>query len=427
LGLSGGVDSVVLLHVLARFCNHGGFRLSALHVHHGLSPHAEAWTGFCARLCADWQLPLNVVRLQVDRDSGLGLEAAAREARYGAYADAEADVIVLAHHRDDQAETLLLNLLRGAGVQGAAAMPECRPLIRNPLIRNPSGPGGATLLLRPLLGVSRVEIEAYARRHELSWIEDESNDNHTFSRNFLRAEVLPRLHGRFPGGTANLARSAGYFAEASELLSDLAEIDLGPDRPDGGLPLDALACLGEARGRNLLRHWLLKRGVIMPDARHLAEIRRQLLSSDVDAEPVMALLGHGRRLTLRRFRGLAHVVPEMGVSLVSPWRGEPVLPWAGGSVHFTRSEGGDLRADRLERASCLLRPRQGGEYFRPDARRPRRSLKKLLQESPIPPWQREVLPCLWCGDELVWVAGLGVAADWQCGERDQGWIVSWRS
>lgn len=419
LGLSGGVDSVVLLHILAGLRARHGFLLAALHVHHGLSPHADAWAIFCDRLCRDWQLPLDVVRLHVLRDSGLGLEAAARAARYGAYAQADADGIVLAHHGNDQAETLLLNLLRGAGVHGAAAMPECRPLTRGH-----DSPRAGLRLLRPLLQVSRAEIEAYARYHGLTWIEDESNHDPIFSRNFLRSDVMPRLQSRFPLAQANLSRAAAHFGEAAELLGDLAKLDLGEARPDGGLSLDLLAGLGEARGRNLLRHWLLGCGVTMPDARHLAEIRRQLLGAGADAEPVMALLGEGRRLTLRRFRGLAYVVPEMEAPTELFWRGERELPWAGGRLLLSPGEG-SLRADVLEQGPCRLRPRQGGEHFRPDAGRPRRSLKKLFQESTIPPWRRDAIPCLWCGDELVWVAGLGIAADWQCRAGERGWLVSW--
>jgi len=419
LGLSGGVDSVVLLHVLVGLRVRHGFELAALHVHHGLSPHADVWARFCAGLCGRWQLPLEVVRRRVPRDSGLGLEAAARAARYHAYAEADADGIVLAHHGDDQAETLLLNLLRGAGVHGAAAMPECRPLRREQ-----DSPPAGTRLLRPLLGVSRADIEAYARHHGLAWIEDESNHDPTFSRNFLRSEVMPRLHSRFPQVQANLSRAAAHFAEAAELLADLAELDLGGGRPDGALSLTLLADLGDARGRNLLRHWLLRCGATLPDARHLGEIRRQLLGSGADAQPVMSLQGEGRPLTLRRFRGLAHVVSEKDTPAELLWGGERELPWAGGRLLFDRGEGG-IRADRLDQGPCRLRPRQGGERFQPDARRPRRSLKKLLQESILPPWQRHAIPCLWCGDELVWVAGLGIAVSWQCREGESGWHVSW--
>jgi tRNA(Ile)-lysidine synthase len=422
LGLSGGVDSVVLLHVLAglqaELAFGLAFDLSALHVHHGLSPHADAWAEFCAVVCRGLRVPLKVVCVRVDRNSGLGLEAAAREARYRAYADADADWIVLAHHGDDQAETLLLNLLRGAGVPGAAAMPESRLLAMSDGLPRAG-------LLRPLLAVSRAAIEAYAHSHGLSWIEDESNRDTVYRRNFLRADILPRLAMRFPQANASLARAAEHFAEAAELLSELAELDLGAVRLGEGLSIAGLSGLSSARAKNLLRHWLLKMGVAMPDARHLSEIYRQLLEAGPDTAVAIRVGRKGQGLDIRRYRGSAYLVPEMPSPAACLWRGEPELPWAGGRLHFAQTEGSGIRAERLGNWPVVVRLREGGEHFRPDARRPSRSLKKLLQESAIPPWRRDVLPCLGCGEELVWVAGLGVALAWQCEPGEPGWAASW--
>jgi tRNA(Ile)-lysidine synthase len=419
LGLSGGVDSVVLLHVLVALRNTLSFELSALHVHHGLSTHADAWAEFCASLCQDLGVPFRAVRVQVCRNSGLGLEAAARQARYRAYAHADGDWIVLAHHRGDQAETLLLNLLRGAGVQGAAAMPEARSLGAI------CGEARKTCLLRPLLAVSRADIEAYARQRGLSWVEDESNEDTAYGRNFLRADVLPRLGRRFPQAIAVLGRAAEHFAEAAELLSDLAKIDLIGVRPGEGLSIARLSGLSAARGRNLLRHWLLHNDVTMPDTRHLSEIYRQLLEAGLDAVVAIRVGRDGRHLTIRRYRGLVYLVPELPPPSACAWRGEPELAWAGGRLLFSQTEGAGIRAEGLAESPVVIRSRLGGEYFSLAARRPKRSLKKILQESAIPPWRREVLPCLWCGEELVWVAGLGVAFAWQCKPGEPGWSVSW--
>lgn len=418
LGLSGGVDSVVLLHVLAGLWDKLSFELSALHVHHGLSTHADAWAEFCASLCQDLGVPFHAVRVQVCRNSGLGLEAAAREARYRAYAHTDADWIVLAHHRGDQAETLLLNLLRGAGVQGAAAMPEARPMSR-------SGGALVTGLLRPLLSVSRTEIEAYARSRGLAWVEDESNEDTAYGRNFLRGDILPRLGLRFPQAIASLARAAEHFAEAAELLSDLAKMDLKGERSGEGLSIARLSGLSAARGRNLLRHWLLQNEVAMPDTRHLSEIYRQLLEAGPDAAVAIRVGRDGGHLTIRRYRGVAYLIRETLPPTACNWRGEPELSWAGGRLLFSQTEGVGIRANGLAESPVVIRSRLGGEYFSLAALRPKRSLKKLLQESAIPPWRREVLPCLWCGEELVWVAGLGVAFAWQCEPGELGWSISW--
>lgn len=271
LGLSGGLDSVVLLHLLLAIREEIGISVAAVHVHHDLSPNADAWQAFCERLCREWSVPLRVARVQVDHDSGEGLECAARRARYDAFKAEAADWIALAQHRDDQAETLLFNLLRGAGVRGAAAMPVARENI-----------------LRPLLKLGRSEIEAYGRHHGLRWIEDESNSDRRYSRNFLRHEILPRLALRFPAAKASLAAAAGRFAEAQALLDDLALLDLGQAPARFPLPLARLQALSEARARNLLRLLLARHGVQVPSEERLFEATRQLLTAAPDRHPSIA-------------------------------------------------------------------------------------------------------------------------------------------
>lgn len=285
VGLSGGRDSVVLLHLLSRLDL--GPRLSALHVHHGLSPHAEAWTAFCMELCNRLGVTLRMERVAVDGGSGLGLEAAARQARYEAFCRCGADSLLLAHHQGDQAETLLFNLVRGAGVTGAAGMPAERRL-------------GTLRLLRPLLDVPRAEIEAWARENGLAWIEDESNKDTGFSRNFLRHEVLPVIEGRFPGAAACLAGAAAHFAEADSLLSDLAEADWLACAEGDCLPMAALRRLPPVRLKNLLRHRLRCLGWRVPAARRIEEFVRQLLESAPDTHPALQLPDGEMRVLRRR-------------------------------------------------------------------------------------------------------------------------------
>lgn len=284
VGLSGGVDSVVLLHALVALRQEtpSAFSLSALHVHHGLSPHADRWEAFCRERCACLAVPLACVRVTVERGSQDGLEAAARRVRHTAFAAADADWIVLAQHRDDQAETLMFNLLRGTGLAGAVAMRE----------RNGR-------LLRPLLAVGREAIEAYARSYGLAWIEDESNADLRHTRNFLRHRILPELHGRFPAAGKNLAAAASRFAAALELLDALARADLGGA---DDFPVDA-ACLDrldEARARNALRYLLSRQQVMIPSEARLVEAVRQMRSAAPDRHP--ALVFGERRLCRRRGR-----------------------------------------------------------------------------------------------------------------------------
>jgi len=269
--LSGGVDSVVLLHILNAALPGYGCTLAALHVHHGLSPNADAWQRFCADLCADWRIPFAVARVDVPDRSGLGLEAAARQARHRVFQAADADWVALAHHRGDQAETLLFNLLRGCGVAGAAAMAHASD----------------HRLLRPLLDVPRADIVAYANERKLRWIEDESNVDTRYSRNFLRHDVLTLLASRFPAAEANLAAAARRFGEAAELLDDLARLDLGDAAEDFPLPVAVMRGLDERRGRNLLRYLLGRRGVQIPGAARLAEACRQLTAAAPDRHPAL--------------------------------------------------------------------------------------------------------------------------------------------
>jgi tRNA(Ile)-lysidine synthase len=284
VGLSGGIDSVVLLHALA-VLRHDD--VTALHVHHGISPNADHWAAFCAAFALRLALPFISIKVDVERASRDGLEAAARRARHAAFAAAQADWIVLAHHRDDQAETLLFNLLRGTGIAGAAAM------------RKRSGK-----LLRPLLNVGRDEIARYAAEHRLDWIEDESNGDLRHARNFLRHRILAPMTQRFPAAPKNLAGAAARFAEAQDLLDDLARLDLGAST---GFPVTvaALQALAEPRARNVLRYLLAGQAVRIPGAARLREALRQMLTAGSDRHPALQLGEH----RLVRRRGLIYLDP----------------------------------------------------------------------------------------------------------------------
>ena len=190
MGLSGGRDSVALLHALAQLRGEFGFDLSALHVHHGLSPNADSWADFCIRLCDSLDIPFRCTRVAVDRAGGQGIEAAARAARYAAFAALDVEWIALAHHRGDQAETVLHHLLRGTGLRGLSGMPVERAI----------SPASGPRLIRPLLDVPRALIEDYAGRHALEWVDDESNLDSGYTRNRLRNDILPALARQFPCG-----------------------------------------------------------------------------------------------------------------------------------------------------------------------------------------------------------------------------------
>ncbi len=424
LGLSGGLDSVVLLEALRRLAGPLGFRLSCLHVNHNISPNARRWAAFCARLCKRRGIALTVQAVDPAPHRAEGLEAAARRVRYAVYAgQSDADFIVLAQHQDDQAETLLLQLLRGAGVKGGAAM----PLVRAQHAGGKGGAARAPAILRPMLALTRAQIAAYARARRLAWVEDESNADTRYDRNFLRHRVLPVIGRAFPAYRATLARAARNLGEAALVLDQLAEADAKRVQRQGVLALAALRRLGDARAKNLLR-WLLSRhGTAAPEADRLHEGLRQLFQARDDAAVHVAL---GER-ELRRYAGGAYLLPALPqppAELNLIWDGSRAwpVPELGGILQFARRRGAGLACARVQESGLNLRLRRGGEKLRLRAKGATRSLKNLLQEARLPPWERERLPLLYCGDTLVAVPGLGVASGWEAGSGEFGWLARWR-
>lgn len=412
VGLSGGLDSVVLLHLLCQLALDFRWQISALHVHHGISPNANAWAAFCTTYCAFLKIPLQTVHVDVTPLRGhYGLEAAARILRHEAYARSDSDVVALAHHADDQAETLLLQLLRGSGVRGAAAMP---------LITETSG---QPRILRPLLALRRQEILDYAQAHRLQWIEDETNADQHYARNFVRHSVFPLLAERFPAMQQTLVRSAAHFAEAAELMDHLAAQDAKGAISEGWLELGALAPLSPARAKNLLRHYLEIRGAPAPTAAQLQQMLEQIANKRADAAVCVDFAGW----QLRRYRNRIWVEPVQAVSDQATnlsWHGEPSLHWQplGMQVSFTAVQGAGLSLAKLQQAPVSLCLRHGAEFLRPHPRARSRSLKNLLQESAIPPWRRARLPLLYCGDKLVWIPDVALAAEFQA-EPDEAGVL----
>ncbi|MCV4262961.1 tRNA lysidine(34) synthetase TilS [Pseudomonas capsici] len=391
VGFSGGLDSTVLLHLLAELAARESLPpLSAIHVHHGLQAAADAWPEHCRQVCLKLGVSFQSVTVRVK--SGASIEQAAREARYAAFIEqlGEGDVLLTAQHRDDQAETLLFRLLRGAGVRGLAAMSQQRAM-------------GKGRVLRPLLSVSRGELEDYARQHGLSWIEDPSNQDQQLSRNFLRGRVMPLLASRWPQVSASMARTAEHMGEAEQLLGELAEQDLANARPDTAfawlgrpvLALEPLAGLSAARQRNALRHWLapLTR---LPDTDHWAGWETLCNAAD-DARPLWRLADG----ELHRADG--HVWWLAGNWLQSP--GEMSL-WPDTSSPLDLPGNGQVWIEGDVPAGPLqIRYRQGGEVMQVQGRG-HRDLKRLFNERGVPLFVRGRLPLLYRDDELLAIANL---------------------
>lgn len=413
VALSGGVDSVALLDLLARLRRPLQLKLGAVHVNHQLSPNASQWERFCRKLCRARRVPLRVARVVVQR--GDSLEDAARRARYRVLAAQRAAFVALAHHRDDQAETLLLQLLRGAGVKGLAAMPEVRA----------GGGAAAPQLLRPLLDVSRSEIERYAAWRGLEWVEDESNADVYYDRNFLRREVLPLIERRYPAARATLARSARHLAEASGLLDELAALDAAEAVHSCTLDVGLLRRLGKSRAKNLLRFFLARQEMAMPSAARLDEILRQVVGARRDAAVAMRI---GDR-ELRRFAGRLHAIAPGSPppTWQRAWNGRRGMALAelGGKLVFAPARGRGISRRAMVKGRVELRLRSAGERLRPDCRRPRRNLKALYQAAGVAPWERARLPLIFIDGVLAAVPGVGIDCAFQAQAGEPGYEPHW--
>jgi len=396
LALSGGLDSCVLLHLLVSLRHELPWELAAIHVHHGLQPQADTWLSHCRALCEGYRIPFTGRRLELSPAPGESLEALAREARYQALAGemGEGELLLTAQHRDDQAETLLLQLLRGSGPAGLAAMPELARF----------GPGW---LARPLLSCSRDSLEAYAGRQGLSWAEDPSNRELRFDRNFIRHEVMPLLRRRWPSAAATLARSARLSGELLALAREEGEEDLGRVRREDPLCLDiaALRSFDSARLRNLLRQWFLSQGVKPPDSRRLQRIEGELVRGRRDAVPVVAW----GRWEVRRYRDDLMLLPrreEIPEPAPLIWSEGDSLQLPGGLGRLVAGVGREGLSEACwRRARIEVRFRHGGERCLPAGQAHHRALKKLFQEWGIPPWERGRIPLVYLDGQLALIPG----------------------
>ncbi|HEY6985741.1 MAG TPA: tRNA lysidine(34) synthetase TilS [Rhodanobacteraceae bacterium] len=378
---SGGLDSTVLLHALAnsRAARERGLR--AVHVDHRLHPDSAMWARRCTDFAEQVGVPIETLTVEIARTPGLGLEATARRARYGAIEAmlGEGEILVLGHHRDDQAETVLLKLMRGAGPEGLGAMRTLRRF-------------GRGLAWRPLLALPRATLRGYAERHHLTWIEDPSNADVSLDRNFLRVEILPRIIRRWPEAETSIAQSATWARAAADFIDDEAERALA--RVQGldpaTLRFREWLLLPDALRDPVLRRWLRSIGLPEPTQFQVAELVRQLGEAGEDRQPCVRWPG----VEVRRYRDLLHALPPLQLPPLdwsAEFTGEPlVLPADVGSLQLVAVSPG-APAPRLDQPA-LVRFRRGGESLRLAGGVHTRELRDLLQEAGVPPWQRSRLP-----------------------------------
>ncbi|MCY3415769.1 tRNA lysidine(34) synthetase TilS [Citrobacter freundii] len=412
VAFSGGLDSTVLLHQLVQWrAQHPEVALRAIHIHHGLSPHADSWVQHCESVCMQWQVPLVVERVHLE-DDGLGIEAQARRARYQAFAQTllPGEVLMTAQHLDDQCETFLLALKRGSGPAGLSAMGE-------------NSPFAGTQLIRPLLAQTREALEAWARQHELCWIEDESNQDDTYDRNFLRLRVTPLLQQRWPHFAQAVARSAALCAEQESLLDELLASDLADCiTAHGTLLLVPLMMMSDVRRAALLRRWLAGLNAPMPSRDGLERIWQEVALAREDASPCFRL----GEYEVRRYQSQLWWVKSVdGQSeTVLPWlewKTPLALPAGLGSVQLISA--GELRMPQADEAVSIRFKAPGLLHI--VGRNGGRKLKKIWQEQGIPPWRRDTTPLLFYGETLIAAAGVFVTRE-GAAEDEEGVSLVWR-
>jgi len=419
VAFSGGLDSTVLLHALAAAIREqplGVYTLRAVHIDHQLQLRSADWRRHCADVAAEVGVDFAFQPVQVPPDPPMGIEAAARTVRYQALRSliGPGDVLLTAHHADDQLETLLLALARGAGVGGLSAMPACQAF-------------GEGWHLRPLLEFTRAELEEWARAQGLSWVTDPSNDESRFSRNYLRHEVIPALRQRWPGIAHSAVRSAGHLGEAGTLLDALAASDHAAAAVGPCLRVDALAMLDGPRRRNLLRYWLRLHGARLPSTRKLLSLEHDMLVAQEDRLPCVEWDG----FEVRRHRGLLYAAPQLPPALPRDtafewdWSREFLLPDSLGLLRMQNARGAGLVRAKLP-PYLSVTFRHGGESLQTAGRDHHRKLKKLMQDADILPWWRGRLPLLHAGGQLVAVGDLWIAQEFAARGDEEGMRVVWQ-
>ena len=421
IAYSGGLDSHVLLHCFKQL----DVSVRAVHVHHGLQAIADDWVNHCQQSCDQLAVQLDILYVDAQQKPGTSPEEAARDARYEAlHGNLEKDeCLVTAQHLDDQAETLLLQLFRSASAAGLSAMPANKQI-------------GDYVHIRPLLSFSRADIEKYAKDNNLQWVEDPTNQDTAFDRNYLRKDILPLLENRWPEINAQLAKVSELQSSNLQVLEDMAAIDLANAistqqsllrvcvyQVVSSLSINRLQQLSSARLLNLLRYWVMTTLNQQPTRNLLEELEKALINSQQDANPEI-IFGD---FSFRKFQGniyLLRISDLQGLQDNPDWTPSSPVTLSGLNIQIKAvdSVGVGLHRDLLDK-TLIIRSRTGGEKFHPAGRRHSQSLKKLLQEANVPPWERDVLPLLYLGDELIAVGGLWVCKRYSVDPGESGWLV----
>lgn len=424
VAFSGGLDSTVLLHLLMKLrLKQHDIQLRAIHIHHHLSKFADQWSEHCQKICHQWQIPLSVIHVNAkEKAKEKGIEAAARQARYQAFADMLQldECLLTAQHLDDQCETFLLALKRGSGPAGLSSMAKCS------VFHN-------SLLLRPLLEVTRKQLECYAQQHELCWIEDDSNTDQRYDRNFIRQSILPLIYQRWPYFAQSVARSAELCAEQEQLLDELLSEQLSViQNSQAAISIVSLQTMSNYRRQVLLRLWLAQHNCMMPSRQQLNLIWQDVALSRADATPCMRL----GEFEIRRFKQYLYCLKKRAdlQHLILPWTADQTLTLPDNMGKLTiqplsyqnaHTNGMPIVRRATPNEKITIRFTAQGN-IKIIGRHHSRSIKKLWQEFSIPPWLRSRIPLLFYNDTLIAALGVFVTHEGEKqSELTENWLINW--
>ena len=412
LGFSGGLDSSVLLHLLAQMQAKLHFKLKAIHIHHGLSSSADNWLNFCKDKCKSLNIEFYDEKVKINDKSSLGIEGEARELRYKAIKKKQKGIVVLGHHQDDQAETLMLQLLRGSGLKGLAGMPEFDVKRK---------------FWRPMLNIKKKLLEIYADENNIEYIEDESNEDINFDRNFIRKKVLPLIESRYPASIKTICRSASNISEGYYLNELLAFDDSKNLMSDDGryLLINDLKKLPKVRAINLIRWWLSFNNSLMPSKKNMGELYKQMFFIKKDTALNLKI---SEEVSIRAHNNKLLIV-NLNINSSTfdlKWSGQEEFNLPNKTkLQFQKIEDGGLSLSKLGVRTLNIKSRVGGEKLKPFSDQPSRSLKYLFQTADIPIWERGQIPLIFANNELVAVPNLAVHHKYQSSMGEEGYQINW--
>lgn len=413
IAYSGGMDSHILLHALAEIREHIKPHIIAIHINHGSNKNADLWQQHCRDICQVYDIEFKYNNIVLSAHQGS--ESLAREKRYAIFSELvkKNHLLLTAHHANDQIETILFRLLRGAGAEGLSGIPVYRAFSQG-------------YLLRPLLAYSRQGLHDYAIGASLNWIEDDSNQSNQHDRNFLRNKIIPELSSRWPGILKTIPRAAQHQTELKDLIAEIAESDLQSICGDNfsNIYIDKFRQLSAARRKHVLRTWIKKNQWPIPDAQLLDKIDKELIAAGIDRNPCIQWQG----AEMRRYRNQLYIMPALvahdPVSSIR-WDLRQTLITASGSLTTVATEGHGINQSLIPDNIVEVKSRQGGETIRPVGQAHTRTLKKLFQQAAVPPWLRNRIPLLFYKDDIIAVADLWINKKYVATGSQLGWKIIW--